>query len=211
MGLQSRWFFFGVLASALVVLLLALVAEPLLLLLPPDEIDTKMSVAAPLRRLTSSLSLRVPRIFAGQHKELGYKSFASTLSSTLPVTVTTAAPSLRTFTSSTSSRSNSNMAFDSTNFKDAAIARRSIYQLNKTSPIDEKKLEEILQSAIKHVPSSFNSQSARLVVLLKDEHDKFWDMVTGILKAHVPEDKWEHTGQRMNGFRNAYGTVSSIR
>lgn len=57
------------------------------------------------------------------------------------------------------------------------------------------------------MPSSFNSQSARLVVLLKEEHTKFWDIVTDILKTLVPEDAWEHTGQRLSGFQNAYGTV----
>ncbi|KAK4544683.1 hypothetical protein LTR36_003932 [Oleoguttula mirabilis] len=101
------------------------------------------------------------------------------------------------------------MTHDKTSFKDAVKHRRTIYQLNKTSPVEDKKIEEIARLAIKDVPSSFNSQSTRLVVLLKDEHDKFWDIVKDILKVHVPEDKWEHTGQRIQGFRNAYGTASS--
>lgn len=36
------------------------------------------------------------------------------------------------------------------------------------------------------------------------------DIVRDILKAHVPEDKWEHTGTRIQGFKNGYGTVSSL-
>ena len=101
-----------------------------------------------------------------------------------------------------------NMTHDTMTFKDAVKHRRTIYQLNKKSPVEDKKIEEIARIAIKDVPSSFNSQSARMVVLLKDEHDKFWDIVKDILKVHVPEDKWEYTGQRIQGFRNAYGTVS---
>ncbi|KAI7553623.1 Nitroreductase [Hortaea werneckii] len=92
-------------------------------------------------------------------------------------------------------------------FKDAIHLRRSIYALNKQSPIADTKIEEIVRTALKEVPSSFNSQSTRLVVLLKDDHDKFWDIVRDILKAHVPEDKWEHTGNRIKGFRGGYGTI----
>ena len=98
----------------------------------------------------------------------------------------------------------------STNFLEAVANRRSIYTLNKTSPIPDARIEEILTQLVKDVPSSFNSQSARLVLLLKDEHDKCWDIVRDILKAIVPESAWEHTGSRIEGFRAGYGTVSTL-
>ena len=101
--------------------------------------------------------------------------------------------------------------FEKTYLKDAVKNRRTIYGLNKKAPIDDKAIEEILRVAIKDVPSSFNSQSTRLVVLLGEQHEKFWDVVTEILKAHVPEEKWGHTGDRMKGFRDAYGSVSSCK
>ncbi|KXL51492.1 hypothetical protein M433DRAFT_60199 [Acidomyces richmondensis BFW] len=85
--------------------------------------------------------------------------------------------------------------------------RRTIYALNKNIPIDDKKIEEIVKHAVLHVPSSFNSQSARVVVLVKEEHDKFWDLTTEILKGIVPAEQWEHTGNRVAGFRAAYGTI----
>lgn len=99
------------------------------------------------------------------------------------------------------------MGIESMSFKDAVANRRSIYPLTKKSTISDAKIKEIVTQAIKDVPSSFNSQSSRAVVLVKGEHDKFWDIVTGILKAHVPEDKWDHTKQRMDMFSGAYGTV----
>lgn len=95
-----------------------------------------------------------------------------------------------------------------TPFLDAVTHRRSIYALNKNSPISDDRIEEIVTHLVKNVPSSFNSQSARLVLLLKDEHDKFWDIVRDILKAMVPEDKFEATAARIGGFRAGYGTVS---
>ncbi|KAK5170273.1 putative nitroreductase [Saxophila tyrrhenica] len=99
------------------------------------------------------------------------------------------------------------MSFDKMNFKEAVQNRRSIYQLTKKSPISDDRIKEILSTAVNDVPSSFNSQSTRLVVLLKEEHTKFWQIVMDILKGIVPEDSWEHTGNRLNGFMNAYGTV----
>ena len=126
------------------------------------------------------------------------KPFAASTSSTLH------SGPLRTHNFSTTT---AKMTHDTITFKDAIQNRRTIYQLTKKSPISDEKIKDILTTAIKDVPSSFNSQSTRLVVLLKDEHDKFWNVVTEILKAHVPEDKWEHTEQRLAGFSGAYGTV----
>ena len=93
--------------------------------------------------------------------------------------------------------------------KQAIEHRRSIYQLEQKSPISDARINEILEGAMKHVPSSFNSQSTRLVALIKAEHTKFWETVETILKAIVPENSWEHTAQRIAMFKGAYGTVSS--
>lgn len=91
---------------------------------------------------------------------------------------------------------------------EAIKQRRTIYQLNNTSPISDSRLKEILDDIVLHTPSAFNSQTTRLVVLVKKDHEKFWDVVGDILKAIVPEGQWEHTSQRIQGFRNGYGTVS---
>ena len=179
------------LGASLLALLAALLAAYLAFLVAAPN---NMS-AAPLQLLTSKLLPRAHRLF-------------SPAASVLRLPFATASPSSiasRSFTSTTPAAFN--MTHDQTTFKDAVKHRRTIYGLNKTSPIDDKKIEEILNLAIKEVPSSFNSQSARLVVLLKDEHDKFWDIVSTILKVHVPEDKWEHTASRMKMFADAYGTV----
>ena len=51
------------------------------------------------------------------------------------------------------------------NLKDALQHRRSYYELTPESPIDDAKIEEIIHFAIRHIPSAFNSQSTRLVLL----------------------------------------------
>lgn len=93
-------------------------------------------------------------------------------------------------------------------FIDAVKDRRTIYQLNKEAPISDKQISEIAEKAILHVPSSFNNQSTRLVVLLNKEHETFWQQVAEVLKAIVPEDQFPQTEQKLKGFEGAYGTVS---
>jgi len=44
--------------------------------------------------------------------------------------------------------------------------RRSYYAISKEQVTPDERIEEIVGEAVKHVPSPFNSQSARVVVLL---------------------------------------------
>ena len=94
-------------------------------------------------------------------------------------------------------------------FMDAVKERRTYYQLNKESPISDKQIAEIAEKALLHVPSSFNSQSTRLVVLLNKDHEKFWDFVLEVLKPLTPEDQFPKTEQKVKGFGAAKGTVSA--
>ncbi|KAK7417877.1 putative nitroreductase [Neonectria punicea] len=96
---------------------------------------------------------------------------------------------------------------DKLSYLDAVHNRRSIYQLKQSSPISDDRIEEIIHQALEDVPSSFNSQSTRLVVLLKEDHRKFWNIVIDCLKAIVPADSWPKTEKRIAGFRDAYGSV----
>jgi predicted oxidoreductase (fatty acid repression mutant protein) len=86
-------------------------------------------------------------------------------------------------------------------------SRRSIYPLNKTLPIPAARIQTIISELLQHVPSSFNSQSNRAVVLFGAEHDRFWDITSDILKAIVPADAWEATGNKMAMFKAAGGTA----
>lgn len=92
-------------------------------------------------------------------------------------------------------------------FLDAVRNRRSVYPLTNKVPISEDRIVEIATEGIKHVPSSFNSQSARMVVLLNAEHEKFWDMTKEVLRPQVPADKFGATEQKLDMFKAAKGTV----
>ncbi len=93
-------------------------------------------------------------------------------------------------------------------FTDAVKARRTIYALSAESPIPDSRIKEIVEHAVLHVPSSFNSQSTRVVVLLGAEHTKLWsDIVKPAVKAVAPPEAWPSSEQRLSGFQAAYGTV----
>jgi uncharacterized protein len=92
-------------------------------------------------------------------------------------------------------------------FLEAVKARRSIYKITNSSPISDERIVEIVNETVLNAPSSFNSQSTRIVVLLKAEHEKFWDNTLEILKAIVPPENFAATEQRITGFRAGYGTV----
>lgn len=92
-------------------------------------------------------------------------------------------------------------------FYTAIEDRRTIYGLSKEAVVSNERIQEVVNHAVKHTPSAFNSQSARAVVLLGEHHDKLWDLTKETLRKIVPEDQFAPTEEKMNSFRNAYGTV----
>ena len=92
-------------------------------------------------------------------------------------------------------------------FASAVKDRRSIYAIDKNVKISDKKLQDIVEFAVKWCPSSFNSQSGRAVLLLGKHHDKFWELTTEILRKIVKPEQWSDTEAKMKGFAAGYGTV----
>lgn len=93
-------------------------------------------------------------------------------------------------------------------FKEALKERRSIYELSRRSTLDDQQLKELLQFAVKHVPSAYNSQSTRLVLLTGKAHEKLWDIVKDTLQKIVPEDAFARTRDKIDvSFASGYGTV----
>ena len=85
--------------------------------------------------------------------------------------------------------------------------RRSIYGISNEQILPDDQLEQLIQHAVKHTPSAFNSQTARVVVLLGEQNDRLWDITSNTLKKIVPSDAFESTAQRMKTFGSGYGTI----
>lgn len=160
-------------------------------------LSTNMNRAVPLARIVSS-------------------SFKATTSrpallklTTRPTTTTTTTPLLTRprflcTTSANMSAINANAVLEN------ITNRRSYYPLSKDLTITPAKIQEIVKEALQQVPSSFNSQSNRVLVLFGAEHEKLWDIAIEVLKAIVPADGWESTSAKLNMFKASGGTVCPL-
>ncbi|MFF2455585.1 MULTISPECIES: nitroreductase family protein [Peribacillus] len=92
-------------------------------------------------------------------------------------------------------------------FYTAIKERRSYYGINKEIQVSDEKIKEIVEFAVKHTPSAFNSQSSRLVVLTGSAHDKLWDITTQALRKAVGEGDFSGTQQKMDSFKAGYGSI----
>jgi len=94
------------------------------------------------------------------------------------------------------------------NLQQLAEKRRSIYALSDQLPVSNDEVVKLVEHAVLHTPSAFNSQSARIVVLFGDDHKKLWDITEETLKVIVNDDeKFQGTKDKIAGFSTGAGTV----
>ena len=93
--------------------------------------------------------------------------------------------------------------------KDAIKDRRTYYQLSNSSPVSDQEIQSILEHVLLYAPSSFNSQSARMLLLLGDNHTKMWEITKDELKkVSKSEEAFKATEDKVNtSFASGYGTV----
>ena len=89
-----------------------------------------------------------------------------------------------------------------------AEKRRSIYALSNQLPVSNDEIVNLVEHAVLHTPSAFNSQSTRIVVLFGDDHNKLWQITEDTLRGIVGDDeKFKSTKEKIDGFRAGAGTV----
>ena len=96
-------------------------------------------------------------------------------------------------------------------YQDAIAARHSAYMLDdriEDAGVSADDVLAMLRSIAPKVPSSYNSQSARLILLTGEDHRRFWRIVEDILRAKVNDDKrFARTEVKLRSFAAAAGTV----
>ena len=85
--------------------------------------------------------------------------------------------------------------------------RRTQYALGRNVSMDKVALIRLIQDAIKHTPSSFNSQSSRAVILFGEQSVKFWALAKEALAKVVPAEAFAQTAAKLDGFAAGAGTV----
>lgn len=92
-------------------------------------------------------------------------------------------------------------------FMEVLKNRRSIYGINSNAPISDEETVKIIKEAVKNVPSAFNNQSAKTVVLFSENHKKLWSIVKETLRKIVPPQNFESTEKKIDSFAAGHGTI----
>ncbi|KAJ7618692.1 Nitroreductase-like protein [Roridomyces roridus] len=89
----------------------------------------------------------------------------------------------------------------------ALTVRRSIYAITNKSSVSDAKLESIINHAVTHSPTAFNTQATRAVLVTGAANAKLWDLITeSVIKGLEGESK-ERNKARMAAFAGGYGSV----
>jgi uncharacterized protein len=68
-------------------------------------------------------------------------------------------------------------------------------------------LIRIVQKAIKFIPSTFNTQTSRAVVVLGPNNKKVWNIIKTKFIDTLPEDQKEYHLSKLPAFSGGYGSV----
>lgn len=93
-------------------------------------------------------------------------------------------------------------------FIEAVKHRRTYYYIGNRWLTTEHKVIEIVDTALLYIPSAFNVQSTRIVILFGEHHAKLWDITKETLRKIVPEKAFGRTQQKIdNNFAAGCGTI----
>lgn len=95
----------------------------------------------------------------------------------------------------------------SKDYFDAVKNRRTFYALSSETTVPKERITEIIEHAVKYVPSAFNSQSQKVVVLFGENHKKVWNITMETIRKIVPAENFAQTEAKIQSFANAYATI----
>jgi predicted oxidoreductase (fatty acid repression mutant protein) len=90
---------------------------------------------------------------------------------------------------------------------EAIKKRRTQYSLGKALPIPPAEVVILVQDAIRHAPSSYNSQSSRAVILFGEHSERLWSIVKEMLRRTTATDAFPRIEARLDSFAAGAGTV----
>lgn len=92
-------------------------------------------------------------------------------------------------------------------FKNVLKNRRSIYALGNNTDYSIEEIVATIRETQKEVPSAFNSQTSRLVVLDGEANVKFWNLILEVQKEVLDQGTWDFMSPIMEGAKGGVGTV----
>lgn len=93
-------------------------------------------------------------------------------------------------------------------FIEAIACRRSYYHLEDKLLVADSRVVELIDELLTTMPSPFNVQSARVVLLLGDHHREVWQLVAEALRSILPEERFKMSKEKIDkSFASGHGTV----
>jgi len=87
-----------------------------------------------------------------------------------------------------------------TKIAEALSGRRSYYQIHKEIPVSPAQVEETVKELTELVPDAFDMKSSRVVLLMGEAHDDFWNLVYDCFGGKVAREKTD-------SFKAGAGTI----
>ncbi|NCB33965.1 MAG: nitroreductase family protein [Erysipelotrichia bacterium] len=84
--------------------------------------------------------------------------------------------------------------------KKSLSSRRSYYDINRQMPISNEQIVSTVKELTELVPDAFNMKSSRILTVLSDKQDQFWDLVYDVFGGKVSHEK-------LDGFKAGAGTI----
>lgn len=85
--------------------------------------------------------------------------------------------------------------------------RRSVYGINDSIPFSDDALQKLLGDIVLDMPTAFNMQNTRMVLLLGQNHKRLWEIVHDALRKVSSGSGFEKTEQKIAGFAAGHGSI----
>lgn len=92
-------------------------------------------------------------------------------------------------------------------YLNAVLKRRSMYMINSETTLPDEELAEKIRLLVKNLPTAYNMQSTRVVVLFEKQHQKLWDIVLNTLEKQVSAERFPKTQAKIKTFAAGHGTI----
>ena len=94
------------------------------------------------------------------------------------------------------------------NFVQAIRHRRTIYSLGPHTDLPTQKIIDMLDTVLLNIPSAFNAQSTRLVLMMGEHHLRLWEIVKERLAEIVAPEVFGRTREKIDScFAAGCGTI----
>lgn len=95
-------------------------------------------------------------------------------------------------------------------FLDAVENRRTYYQISAKSPISDEAILAIIERSVMHVPSVFNCQAGRAILLLGNASKRAWECVKKEFLPILDKDDEAYRkkqSEKIDEYAAGYGSV----